>query len=148
MVDPKRMTDRSRQVMTLAESQARRLGHVTVEPEHVLLGLAEERKGVAGNVLKNLGATYKRLEESIATSSPEPVNVPTWSAATDHLIEAAMEEARCLNHGYIGTEHLLLAVCCVAEGNTQRLLEKCGIDPAEVRLEVFNLLGYGTRILP
>ena len=145
------MTDRSRRVMTLAKLQATRLGHVMVEPEHILLGLAEEREGVAGNVLKDLGATYeqlKRFEEFITTSSPEPVSVPTWSAATDDLIEAAMEEARCLNHNYIGTEHLLLAVCCVTDGNAQRLLAQCGIHPAEVRLEVFNLLGYGTRILP
>lgn len=143
MADTKRMTTRSRQVMTLAESQASRLGHVTVEPEHVLLGLAEEREGVAGNVLKNLGASYKRLKALITTSSPELVDVVHWSEATDQLIESAMEEARRLNHNYIGTEHLLLAFCRLTEGNALDLLSQSGIQQAEIRLEVLNLLGYG-----
>jgi ATP-dependent Clp protease ATP-binding subunit ClpC len=137
--------------MTMAWLQAKRLGHATVEPEHVLLGLAEERDGVAGNVLKNLGASYKRLEEFATPSSPNPINVAPWSEAIHHLIEAALEEAYHLNHNYIGTEHLLLAVCRLTDGSAQHLLAQCGMQQADVRLEVLNILGHrsdGTRMPP
>lgn len=145
MVDIRRMTDRSKKVMFLAESQAKQWGLEAVEPEHVLLGLAQEGTGVAANVLKSLGADYKRLVETSALPWREPAANVYWSMATDQLIESAMEEARHLGHNYIGTEHLLLAVCRLTEGNALHLLAQCGIQQAEVRLEVLNLLGYGPR---
>jgi ATP-dependent Clp protease ATP-binding subunit ClpA len=88
--------------MTLAELQALRLGHVTVEPEHVLLGLAEEWEGVAGNVLKDLGATYKRLSSDYSCVSNE-----TASEGVEGVVTSSLQRRREAGHEFTGC----VAVC-------------------------------------
>lgn len=143
-------TDRSRKVMQLAQNQSREFHHEYIGTEHILLGLAREESGVAANVLKNLGASYTKLAEiahTFITAGPPIVTsgrLPMTPKAKK-AIEKAMEEARTLNHKYIGTEHLLLGVIADSESVVVHVLASLGIAPERVREETLSILGTADR---
>lgn len=146
MIDTRRMTDRARRVLALAESQATRLRAVAVEPEHLLIGLAEEGEGVAANVLRWLGAEFEQLKsalEAITPTSSCPQGEPlSWSVKMEQAIVRAFEEMTPLNHNYVGTEHLVLAIAMETDGLVPRLLAACMVRPEDIRRETFELLGH------
>ena len=116
-----RFTDRARKVMQLANQEAQRFNHEYVGTEHVLLGLVKEGSGVAANVLKNLDVDLRKIRvevEKIVQSGPghghDGETAPDPRAKK--VIEYAIEEARNLNHNYVGTEHLLLGLLREQEG--------------------------------
>src|SRR3954451_4607755 len=107
-----RFTDRARKVMQLANQEAQRFNHEYIGTEHILLGLVKEGSGVAANVLKNLDIDLRKIRlevQNIVQSGPDAVlgKLPQTPRAKK-VIEYAIEEARNLNHNYVGTEHLLL----------------------------------------
>ena len=142
-----RFTDRARKVMKLANEQAVRLHHRQVDIEHVLLGLSAEGSGVAANVLKHLGADFQRCRAEVEKLTPPlPAEIlpdgalPLTSPATQ-LVEASLQEAKHLEHHYVGTEHLILAVTR-QQGAAVQALANLGIKPEDLRCEVLNLLGH------
>src|SRR5579871_3255126 len=109
-----RFTDRARKVMQLANQEAQRFNHEYIGTEHILLGLVKEGSGVAANVLKDLDIDLRKIRlevEKIVRSRPDvtPGKLPMTSRAKK-VIEYSIEEARNLNHNYVGTEHLLLGL--------------------------------------
>lgn len=147
MFDTRRMTERSRHVMVLAEAQAKRVRSVDLQPEHVLLGLAEEGAGVAANVLRRLGAVFEQLKSAfdaiVLVGNANQCDSAPSSERAEQLIVRAYDEALLLNHNYIGTEHLALAISQETDGLVPLLLAACSVDPKEVRRETYNLLGHG-----
>jgi ATP-dependent Clp protease ATP-binding subunit ClpC len=143
-----RFTDRARKVMALANQEAQRFNHEYIGTEHILLGLVKEGSGVGANVLKNLGVDLRkvRLEvEKLVKAGPEVVmmgKLPQTPRAKK-VIECAIEEARSLNHNYVGTEHLLLGLLREHDGVAAQVLMNLGLKLDEVREEVLNLLGAG-----
>src|SRR4051812_10287693 len=143
-----RFTDRARKVMQLANQEAQRFNHEYVGTEHVLLGLVKEGSGVAANVLKNLDVDLRKIRvevEKIVQSGPDIVamgKLPQTPRAKK-VIEYAIEEARNLNHNYVGTEHLLLGLLREQEGVAAQVLMNLNLKLEEVREEVLNLLGHG-----
>lgn len=141
-----RFTDRARKVMALANQEALRFNHNHIGTEHILLGLVKEGSGVGSNVLRKLDVDLRkvRLEvEKLVKSGPETVimgKLPQTPRAKQ-VIEYAFAEARNLNHNYVGTEHLLLGLCCKADGLAWEVLTKLKLSSAIVREEVTNLLG-------
>ena len=110
-----RFTDRARKVMQLANQEAQRFNHEYVGTEHVLLGLIKEGSGVAANVLRNLDVDLRKIRnevEKIVQAGPEMVTMGKLpqTPRAKKVIEYAIEEARNLNHNYVGTEHLLLGL--------------------------------------
>jgi len=110
-----RFTDRARKVMALANQEAQRFNHEYIGTEHILLGLVKEGSGVGANVLKNLDVDLRkvRLEvEKLVKSGPDMVTMGKLpqTPRAKKVIEYAIEEARNLNHNYVGTEHLLLGL--------------------------------------
>ena len=110
-----RFTDRARKVMQLANQEAQRFNHEYIGTEHVLLGLVKEGSGVAANVLKNLDVDLRKIRlevEKIVQAGPDMVTMGKLpqTPRAKKVIEYAMEEARNLNHNYVGTEHLLLGL--------------------------------------
>src|SRR3954470_12260969 len=110
-----RFTDRARKVMQLANQEAQRFDHEYIGTEHMLLGLVKEGSGVASNVLKNLDVDLRkvRLEvEKIVQTGPSAGQIDRGklphTPRAKKVIEYSVEEARNLNHSYVGTEHLLL----------------------------------------
>ena len=145
-----RFTDRARKVMALANQEAQRFNHEYIGTEHILLGLVKEGSGVGANVLKNLDVDLRkvRLEvEKLVKSGPDMVTMGKLpqTPRAKKVIEYAIEEARNLNHNYVGTEHLLLGLLREHEGVAAQVLMNLGLKLEEVREEVLNLLGAGVE---
>ncbi len=145
-----RLTDRARKVMALANQEAQRFNHEYIGTEHILLGLVKEGSGVGANVLKNLDIDLRkvRLEvEKLVKSGPEMVTMGKLpqTPRAKKVIEYAIEEARNLNHNYVGTEHLLLGLLREHDGVAAQVLMNLGLKLEEVREEVLNLLGAGVQ---
>ncbi|QDT56102.1 ClpA/B family protein [Caulifigura coniformis] len=143
-----RFTDRARKVMQLANQEAQRFNHEYIGTEHILLGLVKEGSGVAANVLKNLDVDLRKIRhevENIVQSGPDMVTMGKLpqTPRAKKVIEYAMEEARNLNHNYVGTEHLLLGLLREQEGVAAQVLMNLGMKLEDVREEVLNLLGHG-----
>ncbi|MBN1510660.1 MAG: ATP-dependent Clp protease ATP-binding subunit [Phycisphaerae bacterium] len=145
-----RFTDRARKVMALANQEAQRFNHEYIGTEHILLGLVKEGSGVGANVLKNLEVDLRkvRLEvEKLVKSGPDMVTMGKLpqTPRAKKVIEYAIEEARQLNHNYVGTEHLLLGLLREQDGVAAQVLMNLGLKLEEVREEVLNLLGAGAE---
>ncbi len=144
----KHFTDRGRKVMQLAIEEAWRFHHEYIGTEHILLGLVKEGSGVASNVLKNFSVDLRKIRlevEKIIKTGPggEGVvlgNLPL-TPRTKSVIELATEEARNLNHNYVGTEHLLLGLLRETEGVAAQVLLNLGLRLDDERKETINLLG-------
>ena len=143
-----RFTDRARKVMQLANQEAQRFNHEYIGTEHVLLGLIKEGSGVAANVLKNLDVDLRKIRlevEKLVQSGPDMVTMGRLpqTPRAKKVIEYSMEEARNLNHNYVGTEHILLGLLREEEGVAAQVLMNLGLKLEDVREEVLNLLGPG-----
>lgn len=143
-----RFTDRARKVMALANQEAQRFNHEFIGTEHILLGLVKEGSGVGATVLKNLDVDIKKLRlgvEKLVKSGPDMVTMGKLpqTPKAKKVIEYAIEEARALNHNYVGTEHILLGLLRENEGVAAQVLMDIGLKLEEVRQEVLNLLGAG-----
>jgi ATP-dependent Clp protease ATP-binding subunit ClpC len=145
-----RFTDRARKVMALANQEAQRFNHEYIGTEHILLGLVKEGSGVGANVLKNLDVDIKKLRleiEKLVKSGPDMVTMGKLpqTPRAKKVIEFAIEEARSLNHNYVGTEHILLGLLRETEGIAAQVLMNLGLKLEDVRQEVLNLLGAGVE---
>ena len=142
-----RFTDRARKVMQLANQEAQRFNHEYIGTEHILLGLVKEGTGVAANVLKNLDIDLRKIRlevEKIVQAGPDMVTMGKLpqTPRAKKVIEYSIEEARNLNHNYVGTEHLLLGLLREQEGVAAQVLMNLGLKLEDVREEVLNLLGH------
>src|SRR5260221_3503154 len=147
-----RFTDRARKVMQLANQEAQRFNHEYIGTEHILLGLVKEGSGVAANVLKNLDVDLRKIRlevERIVQHGPGGDQVVMGrlphTPRAKKVIEYSIEEARNLNHNYVGTEHLLLGLIREQEGVAAQVLMNLGLKLEDVREEVLNLLGHGVE---
>ncbi len=103
---------------------------------------------MAANVLKNLDVDLRKIRlevEKLVQSGPEMVTVGKLpqTPRAKKVIEYSMEEARNLNHSYVGTEHILLGLLREQEGVAAQVLMNLGLKLDDVREEVLNLLGHG-----
>jgi len=143
-----RFTDRARKVMRLSGKAAGRVNQDYIATEHLLLGLIEEGSGVAANVLTHLGVDQLQVRLEIEKIVPAgPARLPKGklplTPRARSVIEFAVEEARNLNHNYVGTEHLLLGLMRDHEGVAAQVLMNVNLKCEDVRAAVLNLLGHG-----
>ncbi len=140
-----RFTERARQVVVLAQEEARTLKHNYIGTEHILLGLLREEEGVAARALRSLGVTVERARDRVvaivgpgeeATSGQIP-----FTPRAKKVLELALREALSLGHNYIGTEHILLGLVQENEGVGARILLDLDAGAEKVRAEVLRLLG-------
>ncbi len=139
-----RFTERARQVVVLAQEEARTLKHNYIGTEHLLLGLLREDTGLAARVLESLDITIERARGQVVriVGSGEEVTsgqIP-FTPRAKAVMEMALREALSLGHDYIGTEHILLAVVRENEGVAARILRDFDADPETVRGEVIRML--------
>jgi len=146
-----KFTERARRVVDLAEDEARGFNHGYIGTQHLLLGLVREGEGVAAKVLANLGVELNRVRsavEFIIGRGDRPVTGEIGlSPRAKKVIELAVDEARRLNHHYIGTEHLLLGLVREGEGIAAGVLESLGVSLEKVRTEVLRVLAPVTAPL-
>lgn len=148
-----KFTNRAKQVIKLAKKEAQRLNHNYLGTEHVLLGLLKLGQGIAVNVLRNLNIDYETVlseVERLVGFGPE-IQVygdPALTGKVKKVFEFSNEEAASLNHNYVGTEHLLLALLRQSDGVAAQILENLNINLKEVRKEVLKELETFNLQLP
>src|SRR5512146_2317109 len=148
-----KFTNRAKQVIKLAKKEAQRLNHNYLGTEHVLLGLLKLGQGIAVNVLRNMNLDYEAIRaevERIVGFGPE-IQVygdPALTGKVKKVFEFANEAAANLNHNYVGTEHLLLALLRQTDGVSAQVLENLNVNPKEVRKEVLKELETFNLQLP
>jgi ATP-dependent Clp protease ATP-binding subunit ClpC len=145
-----RFTERARQVVVLAQEEARTLKHNYIGTEHILLGLLREEEGLAARVLESLDITTERVRSQVVriVGSGEEVTsgqIP-FTPRAKKVLELALREALSLGHNYIGTEHILLGLVRENEGVAARILLDFDADSDKIRNEVIRMLsGPGGR---
>lgn len=156
----RRFTDRARCVMRVAEEEADRYQSDLIETEHLLLALADPDSNVAVHALGSSDIDLDTISDALGLipgehSQPrhpgflhrdfgDEIASPTkdLSSSAHFAIESAEQMAKSLNHGYIGTEHLLLGLLRHGENRAIELLRGLGVEPREIVREVLALLGY------
>src|ERR1700704_1421325 len=145
-----RFTERARQVVVLAQEEARTLKHNYIGTEHILLGLLREEEGLAARVLESLDITVERVRAQVVRivgSGEEGTSgqIP-FTPRAKKVLELALREALSLGHNYIGTEHILLGLVRENEGVAARILLDFDADAEKIRNEIIRMLsGPGRR---
>ena len=145
-----KFTERARKVLSLAQEEAQRFNHNYIGTEHLLLGLVREGDGVAAKVLSNLGVELNKVRSAVEFIIGRGDRIVLGDIGltprAKKVIELAVDEARRLNHHYIGTEHLLLGLVREGEGIAAGVLESLGVNLEKVRtqtIQVLNQSGSG-----
>src|SRR2546427_7869133 len=137
-------TKRARHVMTLAQEEAQHFQHNYIGTEHLLLGLLREGDGVAAKVLSNLGVELRKVRSAvefiIGRGDRIVLGEIGLTPRAKKVIELSADEARRLNHHYIGTEHLLLGLVREGEGIAAGVLESLGVNLEKVRTQTIQVL--------
>jgi ATP-dependent Clp protease ATP-binding subunit ClpC len=139
-------TPRTKQVLALARKEASRFKQTAVGTEHLLLGLLNLGHGVAVDVLKTIGLNLEmvrtKLEKLAATAPGQKMGRSiSFTPRVKKVFSLAATEAQALNHGYVGTEHLLLGLLREGESAAALLLKQLDVNLDETRREILNQLG-------
>jgi ATP-dependent Clp protease ATP-binding subunit ClpC len=139
-----RFTERARQVVVLAQDEARMLEHDYIGTEHLLLGLLREERGLAARALDTLGITEEaaraRVVAIVGPGTAATTGQIPFTRRAKQVLELALREALSLGHNYIGTEHILLGMAQENEGVGAQILRDLGADSERVRGAVMPLL--------
>jgi ATP-dependent Clp protease ATP-binding subunit ClpC len=143
-----RFTERARQVVVLAQEEARALKHNYIGTEHLLLGLLGEEEGLGARALESLGITLEEARGQVAQIVGQGEGDPSettgqipFTPRSKKVMELALREAMSLKHNYIGTEHILLGLVRENEGVAVRILLDFDVDAERVRDTLSELLG-------
>ena len=133
-----RFTDEARKVMALANEQAQQFGQGYIETEHILSGLIKESSSTGATILKDLGVNIEKLLAEVkqlpkSQADKAGMEKPPQSEGAINVIKYAIEEARALEHNYIGSEHILLGLLRETDGNAAKVLTNLGVRPDDVR---------------
>src|ERR687887_583260 len=144
-----RFTERARQVVVLAQDEARALKHNYIGTEHLLLGLLREEEGLAARVLESLDITVEEVRAQVARIVGEGDEIATgqipFTPRAKKVLELALREALSLGHNYIGTEHVLLGLARENEGVAARILLDFDADADTIRDAVIRSLSGVAR---
>ena len=139
-----KFSERARRVLSLAQEEAQHFNHNYIGTEHILLGLVRETEGVAARVLSNLGVELSKVRSAVEfiigrgeKAVPGEIGL---TPRAKKVIELAVDEARRLNHNYIGTEHLLIGLLREGEGVAAGVLESLNVNLEKVRQETNRIL--------
>ncbi|MGM0365396.1 MAG: ATP-dependent Clp protease ATP-binding subunit [Actinomycetota bacterium] len=139
-----RFTERARKVVVRAQDEARFLKQNYIGTEHLLLGLIDEKEGIACKVLESLNATPSDIRDAVNQSVKEGTSesyehIP-FTPRAKKVLELSLREALQMGHNYIGTEHILLGLLREGEGVAARVLNSMGIDMDAVKVKVKEIL--------
>jgi ATP-dependent Clp protease ATP-binding subunit ClpC len=139
-----RFTDRARNVVVLAQEEARLLKHNYIGTEHILLGLSRESDGLAAKALEALGIGLEAVREQVVEITGRGQKSPSghipFTPRAKKVLELSLREALQFGHNYIGTEHILLGLIREGEGVAAQVLVTLGGDLSAIRQQVIRLL--------
>ena len=129
----KGFTEKANEALNLAICAAETLGHTYIGTEHIVLGLLREGTGVAAAVLSEHDVTAAAYEEKIieleSSGAPTHLTPEDFTPRSKKTMEMAVANAAALGHGYVGTEHILMAIAQDSSSVSVRLLSGFGITP-------------------
>ena len=144
-----KFSEKARRVLSLAQEEAQRFNHTYIGTEHILLGLVRETDGVAAKVLNNLGVELNKVRSAVEFIIGRGERTPSGEIGltprAKKVIELAVDEARRLNHNYIGTEHLLIGLMREGEGVPAGVLESLGVTLDKIRAETSRILSQNVQ---
>jgi hypothetical protein len=147
-----RFTDHARAALTLAQDEAQRFNHSYIGTEHLLLGMLRVDDCKATTVLRNLGVepiqVRAAVEFVIGRGDRLVVAEVGLEPLAKRVIELAIDEARRMDHRYIGTEHLLIGIVREGQGIAAGVLESLGVNLDRVRHEVIRILAQSSSSEP
>ncbi len=147
-----RFTERARQVVVLAQEEARALKHNYIGTEHLLLGLLREEEGIAAQVLTtldvNLDEVRMQVAQIVGMGDEVAAGQIPFTPRAKKVLELALREALSLGHNYIGTEHILLGLIKENEGVAARILLEFDADSEKIRNEIMRKLTGSARRTP
>ncbi|MCL1880307.1 MAG: ATP-dependent Clp protease ATP-binding subunit [Actinomycetia bacterium] len=139
-----RFTDKARNVLAMAQDEARNLKQSFVGTEHLLLGLLREKDGIAAQALESLNVGYDDILAQVTNLTEEGSEAPSghlsFTPRVKRVMEYALRETMQLGQNYISTEHLLLGMMREGNGIAVQALSQLGIDAARVRGAVIEIL--------
>jgi ATP-dependent Clp protease ATP-binding subunit ClpC len=141
-----RFTDEARRVLALAQQEAEALNHNRIGTEHLLLGLVQEREGMAAEALESLGISLDAVRQQVEKITGQAEDGPAaghnqYTLRAKKALHLSLREALELGHNHIGTEHILLGLLRESEGPAAQVLVELGADLSQVRQQVRRLLG-------
>lgn len=138
-------TKKAQNALNNALYNASQMGHMSVGSEHLLLGLLSEKDGMAYRVLEERGVTFEKtrelLESYVGVGDITSLNAENITPRTKMIIENSAGEAVRMKNGYIGTEHILLAMCAERDSFAVRLMTEQGADSSEIKRDVMSYFG-------
>ncbi|MBN2073639.1 MAG: ATP-dependent Clp protease ATP-binding subunit [Actinobacteria bacterium] len=139
-----RFTERARRVIVKAQDEARFLKQNYIGTEHLLLGLIDEKEGIASRVFQELGISFESIRGAIRDvviegTSESYEHIP-FTPRAKKVLELSLREALQMGHNYIGTEHLLLGLLREGEGVAARVLNSLGVTLDNVKEKVREIL--------
>ena len=138
-------TGKAQNALNRALYIASEMGHTCVGSEHLLLGLLSEKDGIAERVLSERGVTYDKtkqiLADNVGVGGPTKLSAADITPRTKKIIEQSANIAVGMGHGYIGTEHLLLALCDESECFAVRLIAEQGASASDIKRDVMSYFG-------
>jgi len=138
-------TERAKMVIFIAQEQAKKLGHEILGTEHLLYGLATEGSGVAAKALQKLGidpqAILEQIDIIVGRGKEEFEGVVILTPRTKRILSLAVSEAKLMGHGYVGTEHILLALLREGQGVAIQVLQNLDIDIDQLMENIKDVLG-------
>ena len=138
-----KFSERARKVLSLAQEEAQQFNHSYIGTEHILLGLVRETEGLAARVLAELGVKNAKIRSAvefiIGKGEKTDSSEIGLTQRAKKVIELAVDEARRLNHNYIGTEHILIGIMKEGEGVAAGVLESLDVTLEKIRAETAKL---------
>jgi ATP-dependent Clp protease ATP-binding subunit ClpC len=141
-----KFTDRVKRSLVRASEEARALGALSIDTEHILLGLLEERGGIASKLLSSFQVDSLRMREmvlnSTGISSEFGLEERGLSTGAQQVLTVAVYEAHRMRHQYVGTEHLLLGLAKVSEGLAFHILRSYGLTYERIKVKISEVANY------
>ena len=139
-----RFTEQARQVVVLAQEEARTFKHDHIGTEHLLLGVLRGRDGAGVQILESLDVTVERVRGEVVRivgvgAEASQAQMP-FTAEAKHVLERALQESLGLDHSFIGTDHILLGLVSFDGGPSERILRDCGVEPEQLHRAVIKRL--------
>lgn len=136
-------SESARDIMSLAEEEAKCLNHNFVGTGHLLLALVKKIPTVANRVLNNLGINLAKIPAEIEVSINQQLNIESGesglTSAAKKAIELSIIEIKRLGGGKVQPEHILIGLIRQNEGVAANLLKNLGIDPEKIYIELIRL---------
>lgn len=144
-----KFTEKARQVLNKAQESAIALGHNYVGTEHILLGLMSVTDSVAAKAIEGQGITIEqvveKIESLIGTNNGNGYGLQDFTPRSKRVVDLSVQEAMKMGTGYVGTEHILLALMEQQDCIAVKILVSLGVSPQRLYEDILNMLGEGDR---